>query len=124
MAECGSASGMSAAALVVMANGSTAQALAAASQALQNSFGMTCDTVANRVEAPCLGKNTMAAANALAAANMALAGFDHLIPLDEVIVAMAEVGKQMPRELRCTGLGGIAICPSSKALELRLKSSA
>jgi len=121
MAECGSASGMSAAALVVMANGSTLQALAAASQALQNSFGMTCDTVANRVEAPCLGKNTMAAANALAAANMALAGFDHLIPLDEVIVAMAEVGKQMPRELCCTGLGGIATCPSSKALELRLK---
>lgn len=121
MAECGSASSMSAAALVVMANGTTQQALAAASQALQNSFGMTCDTVANRVEAPCLGKNTMAAANALAAANMALAGFDHLIPIDEVIVAMSKVGKQMPRELRCTGLGGIAICPTSKAIELRLK---
>lgn len=121
MAECGSASGMSAAALVVMAGGSTPQALAAASQALQNSFGMTCDTVANRVEAPCLGKNTMAAANALTAANMALAGFDHLIPIDEVIIAMAEVGKQMPRELCCTGLGGIAICPSSKAIAARLK---
>jgi L-serine dehydratase len=121
MAECGSASGMSAAALVVLANGSPQQGLAAASQALQNSFGMTCDTVANRVEAPCLGKNTMAAANALAAANMALAGFDHLIPIDEVIVAMAKVGKQMPRELCCTGLGGIAICPSSKALEEQLE---
>ena len=120
MAECGSASGMAAAALVVMSGGSTEQALAAASQALQNAFGMTCDTVANRVEAPCLGKNTMAAANALAAANMALAGFDPLIPLDEVIVAMAEVGRQMPRELRCTGLGGIAVCPSSKAIEVRL----
>jgi L-serine dehydratase len=124
MAECGSASGMSAAALVVMANGSTQQALAAASQALQNSFGMTCDTVANRVEAPCLGKNTMAAANALASANMALAGFDHLIPIDEVITAMAKVGKQMPRELCCTGLGGIAICPSSKAIEKRLAARA
>ena len=122
MAECGSASGMSAAALVVMTNGSTEQALSAASQALQNSFGMTCDTVANRVEAPCLGKNTMAATNALAAANMALAGFDSLIPIDEVIVAMSEVGKQMPRELCCTGLGGIAICPSSKAIEKRLES--
>jgi len=122
MAECGSASGMSAAALVMMADGTTPQALAAASQALQNSFGMTCDTVANRVEAPCLGKNTMAAANALAAANMALAGFDHLIPIDEVIAAMSVVGKQMPRELCCTGLGGIAICPSSKALEARLEA--
>ena len=123
MAECGSASSMSAAALVVMAGGSTQQGLAAASQALQNSFGMTCDTVANRVEAPCLGKNTMAAANALAAANMALAGFDPLIPIDEIIVAMAEVGKQMPRELCCTGLGGIAICPSSRALEERLRDA-
>jgi len=121
MAECGSASGMSAAALVMMAKGSTGQGLAAASQALQNSFGMTCDTVANRVEAPCLGKNTMAAANAIAAANMALAGFDHLIPIDEVIIAMAKVGKQMPRELCCTGLGGIAICPSSIALEERFR---
>jgi L-serine dehydratase len=120
MAECGSASSMAAAALAVMSGGSTAQGLAAASQALQNSFGMTCDTVANRVEAPCLGKNTMAAANALAAANMALAGFDPLIPLDEVIVAMAEVGRQMPRELRCTGLGGIAVCPSSQAIEVRM----
>jgi len=52
---------------------------------------------------------------------MALAGFDHLIPIDEVIIAMAKVGKQMPRELCCTGLGGIAICPSSKALEARLE---
>ena len=120
MAECGSASSMAAAALVVMSGGSTIQGLAAASQALQNSFGMTCDTVANRVEAPCLGKNTMAAANALAAANMALAGFDPLIPLDEVIVAMAEVGRQMPRELSCTGLGGIAVCPSSKKIEARM----
>ena len=64
----------------------------------------------------------MAATNALAAANMALAGFDSLIPIDEVIVAMSEVGKQMPRELCCTGLGGIAICPSSKAIEKRLES--
>ncbi len=124
MAECGSASGMSAAALVVLANGSPQQGLAAASQALQNTFGMTCDTVANRVEAPCLGKNTMAATNALATANMALAGFDPLIPIDEVIVAMAKVGKQMPRELCCTGLGGIAICPSSKALEKQLEINA
>lgn len=122
MAECGSASGMSAAALVVMARGSTQQGLSAASQALQNSFGMTCDTVANRVEAPCLGRNTMAATNAIAAANMALAGFDSLIPIDEVIDAMSEVGKLMPRELLCTGLGGVAVCPSSRAIEKQLDS--
>jgi len=45
-----------------------------------------------------------------------------LIPIDEAIVAMSEVGKQMPRELRCTGLGGIAVCPLSKAIEKPLES--
>lgn len=120
MAECGSAAGMISAGLVVLKGGTTAQAISAASMALQNSFGMTCDTVANRVEAPCLGKNTMSAANAVASADMALAGFDCLIPLDEVVAAMAEVGKGMPREVRCTGLGGLAVTPTSKAIESRL----
>ena len=95
--------------------------LAAASVALQNSFGMTCDPVANRVEAPCLGKNTMAAANALSAANMALAGFNHLIPLDEVLVAMDQVGRSLPHALRCTGLGGLSVTETSRAIEERLK---
>ncbi|KAA3652941.1 MAG: serine dehydratase, partial [Calditrichaeota bacterium] len=81
-AECGSGSGMAAAALVSMAGGSLSQSLSAASMALQNSFGMVCDPIANRVEAPCLGKNVMAATNALSCANMALAGYNPLIPLD------------------------------------------
>ncbi len=120
MAECGSASSMAAAALVFLAGGSLEQQLSAASQALQNSFGMTCDTVANRVEAPCLGKNVMAATNALACANMALADYLHLIPLDQVIEAMRQVGDLMPRELRCTGLGGLAITPASREIEKNL----
>ncbi|MCK4855576.1 MAG: L-serine ammonia-lyase, iron-sulfur-dependent, subunit alpha, partial [Bacteroidales bacterium] len=98
-AECGSASGMAAAALVSLAEGSLEQSLAAASLALQNSLGMICDPIANRVEAPCLGKNIMAAMNALACANMALAGYDHLIPLDEVIQTMKEVGASLPGSL-------------------------
>ena len=84
--------------------------------ALQNSFGMICDPVANRVEAPCLGKNVMSAMNALSAANMALSGYDALIPLDEVIDAMDKVGKLMPTEHCCTGLGGIAQTPSAQRI--------
>lgn len=122
MAECGSGSSMAAAALVGVAGGTLAQQLGAASQALQNSFGMTCDTLANRVEAPCLGKNVMAATNALACANMALADYQHLVPLDQVIEAMREVGELMPRELRCTGLGGLAITPASREIERRLEA--
>jgi L-serine dehydratase len=119
-AECGSASGMAAAALVTLAKGSVQQALDAASMALQNILGMVCDPVANRVEVPCLGKNVLAASNALACANMALANYDAVIPLDEVIETMDRVGKSLPAELRCTALGGLSITPTSKNIERRL----
>jgi L-serine dehydratase len=124
MAECGSGSAMAAAAIVHLAGGTTGQALGAASMALQNSFGMTCDPIANRVEAPCLGKNVMAATNALACANMALAGYQHLVPLDEVIAAMNEVAHQIPRELRCTALGGLSTTPTSRQIAERLAKGA
>jgi L-serine dehydratase len=119
-AECGSGSGMAAAALVTLAGGTTLQAINAVSMALQNVLGMVCDPVANRVEVPCLGKNVLAASNALACANMALAGYDPVIPLDEVIRSMDEVGKLLPSALRCTGYGGLSITPSAKAIEKRL----
>jgi L-serine dehydratase len=83
-------------------------------------IGLICDPVANRVEVPCLGKNVMAASNALSCANMALAGFDPVIPLDEVIETAKQVAKQMPRELRCTALGGLSITPTALALEKTL----
>jgi L-serine dehydratase len=119
-AECGSAAGMAAAGLVHLAGGDLLQALGAASLALQNSFGMTCDPIANRVEAPCLGKNIMAAANALACANMALAGYQHLIPLDEVLQAFDKAGRSLPRELRCTALGGLSVTKTAKQIEISL----
>lgn len=121
-AECGSGSAMAAAALVTLAGGSTKQAVSAASMALQNSLGMICDPVANRVEVPCLGKNIMAAVNALACANMAMADYDPVIPLNEVIETMDRVGRSLPRELRCTALGGLSITKTSKEIELRLQS--
>jgi L-serine dehydratase len=120
MAECGSGSAMAAAAIVHLAGGSTEHQLAAASMALQNCFGMVCDPIANRVEAPCLGKNVMAASNALSCANMALAGYEHLVPFDEVVVAMNKVAHQIPRELRCTNLGGLSITPTAERIAQRL----
>jgi L-serine dehydratase len=119
-AECGVASGMTAAALVSFAGAGVRQAADAASMAFQNSLGMICDPVANRVEVPCLGKNVMAASNALACANMALAGYDPVIPLDEVIETMDRVGRSLPRELRCTALGGLSVTRASKDIESRL----
>ena len=119
-AEGGSAAAMAAGALVGMAGGSLGQAVAASSMAMQSMIGLICDPIANRVEAPCLGKNVMAAANALSCANMALAGFDQVIPLDEVIETAKQVATQMPRELRCTALGGLSITPTSLAIEKQL----
>jgi len=119
-AECGVSSGMIAAAMVSMAGGNCNTSLAAASFALQNSFGMVCDPVANRVEVPCLGKNIMAASNGLSSANIALAGYDHVVPFDDVVSTMDAVGRAIPHELRCTGLGGLSLTPASKALDRKL----
>jgi L-serine dehydratase len=119
-AECGSGSSMAAAAIVGLAGGDLNQSISAASMALQSSLGMICDPIGNRVEAPCLNKNVMAASNALSCANMALADYDHLIPLDEVIETMYVVGKSIPNTLRCTNLGGLSITKTAKEIERKL----
>ena len=120
-AECGSGSGMAAAGLVQLMGGSAKQCIDAASMALQNVFGMVCDPVADRVEVPCLGKNVMAGTNAMAAANMVLAGFDKVIPLDETIESLYKVGMMLPSELRCTGKGGLSITKTSKLIHENLQ---
>ncbi|NLN48567.1 MAG: serine dehydratase [Clostridiales bacterium] len=119
-AECGAASGMCAAACAHVLGLDAEKSIAAASMALQNVFGMVCDPVANRVEVPCLGKNIMGAMNALSSVNMAAAGFDQVIPLDETIKAMDAVGKSLPMELRCTGLGGLSITPTAQRIKVEL----
>jgi L-serine dehydratase len=94
--EYGSGGSMASAAIVYLANGSLSQSISAASMVLQSTLGMTCTPIANRVEAPCLGNNVMAATNAVTFANMALSGYDELIPLDEVIETMFTIGKGIP----------------------------
>lgn len=119
-AECGSASAMAAAGLVQLAGGNVNTALTAASLALQNVIGLVCDPVANRVEVPCLGKNVLAGMNALAAANMALAGFDQVIPFNQVIGAFDQAGRMLPSALRCTGNAGLSITSASLSLQQKL----
>jgi L-serine dehydratase len=120
--ECGAASAMAAAGLVQLMGGTVRQAINASSMALQNILGLICDPVADRVEIPCLGKNILGATNALNAANMSIAGFDPVIPLDEVIDAMKSVGEHMPSSLCCTGLGGLSRTPTSLRLHEKLNS--
>lgn len=121
MAETGSGSGMAAAGMVHLAKGTLDQSLAAASLALQNTLGLICDPIGNRVEAPCLGRNVMAATNAVSCANMALSDYNHLIPLDEVIDTMQKVGNEIHHTLRCTNLGGLSITRTAKEIENKLE---
>jgi L-serine dehydratase len=121
-AECGAASAMAAAGIVQLLGGDAREAVNAASFALQNMLGLICDPVANRVEVPCLGKNILGAVNAVTAANISMAGVDTVIPLDEVIGAMDSVGRSLPRELRCTGCGGLSVTDTARAIERRLSS--
>ncbi len=121
MAETGSGGGMAAAAIVEMNGGTLQQSITAASLALQNSLGIICDPIGNRVEAPCLGRNVMAATNAISCANMALSNYEQLIPLDEVIETMKAVGDQIHHTLRCTNLGGLSITNAAKKIEALLE---
>ena len=107
-AECGSASAMTAAALTEMAGGTSNMMLNACAISLKNQLGLVCDPVAGLVEVPCIKRNAGGVMNAICAADMALAGIESVIPADEVITAMKEVGDCMPSTLRETGLGGLA----------------
>ena len=123
MAETGAGGGMAAAGIAGMKGGTLKQEIAAASLALQNSLGIICDPIGNRVEAPCLGRNVMAATNAISCANMALSDYEQLIPLDEVIDTMKAVGDQIHHTLRCTNLGGLSITNAAKKIEALLEEN-
>lgn len=114
-AEVGIASAMAASAAVELFGGSPKQCLDAATIVLMNMLGLVCDPVGGLVEYPCQNRNAAGVANALIAAEMALAGLSQLIPFDEMLETMYTVGKRLPVELRETAMGGCAIAPSACA---------
>ncbi|PFO05922.1 L-serine dehydratase [Neobacillus bataviensis] len=119
-AEVGSAAGMAAAAIVEMAGGSPNQCAEAMAITLKNMLGLVCDPVAGLVEVPCVKRNAMGAANAMVAADMALAGITSRIPCDEVIDAMYRIGQSMPTALKETAQGGLAATPTGRELEAKI----
>jgi L-serine dehydratase len=119
-AECGSAAGMAAAALVEMAGGSPRQCANACAIALKNQLGLVCDPVAGLVEVPCVKRNAGGVMCALCAADMALANITSVIPVDEVIETMRSIGDTMPEALRETACGGLAISPTGRALTQKI----
>lgn len=110
-AEIGSAAAMAAPALVFLQGGTPEQMVHACAMAVKNLLGLVCDPVGGLVEVPCVKRNVIGAMDALSAAQMALAGIESRVPPDQVLDAMAEVGRSLPHTLRETGKGGLAATP-------------
>lgn len=119
-AEIGTASAMAAAALVSLRGGSDEMIAHAVAMALSNLMGLVCDPIAGLVEVPCVKRNVIGAMNAVSAADMALAGIESYVPVDEVIDAMGEVGRHMPVEYRETALGGLANTATGRAVKEKM----
>ncbi len=116
-AECGSASAMAAAALVELSGGTPGQAAHACAIAIKNQLGLVCDPVAGLVEIPCIKRNVSGIAIAFTSAEMALAGVESKIPVDECVQAMRQVGDLLPCSLKETSQAGLAATPTG----IRLK---
>lgn len=119
-AENGSASAMTAAAIVALFADNLSTIESAAAFGMKNLLGLTCDPVAGLVELPCVKRNVVAAINAVACAEMALAGIKTVIPLDEVIDTMAAIGNSLPSTLRETSKGGLAVTESGQRISATL----
>lgn len=113
-AEVGSAAAMGSAAITMAAGGTAFQASQAIAFVIKNLLGLVCDPVAGLVEVPCVKRNAMGASFALVAADMALAGIESKIPVDEVVDAMYQVGKAMPTAFKETAEGGLANTPTGR----------
>lgn len=123
-AEVGSASAMAAAAAVAIFGGSPEASGDAMALAISNLLGLVCDPVAGLVEIPCVMRNAIGSGNALISADLALAGIESRIPVDEVIEAMDKVGRNLPASLRETGLGGLAGTPTGEAIKRKIFGTA
>jgi len=111
---------MAAAAVCELLGGSARQAVHAATMALMNTIGLVCDPVGGYVEVPCVSRNAFYSVHAVSSAQLALAGLESVIPPDEVVSAMASVGRLLPPELRETGEGGIADTPTGRLIALKM----
>lgn len=115
-AETGSAAGMAAGAATEMLGGSPLQAGHATALAMQSTLGLICDPLGGLVELPCVFRNATGSAIALAAIEMALAGIEFAIPVDEVIDVMGQIGREMDVRYRETAGGGLAATPTGRRL--------
>ena len=119
-AETGSAAAMASAAIVYSLGGSVDEAFAAVAITLQCMLGLVCDPVAGLVEVPCIVRNASAAAIAFSSAQIAIAGVDPVIPVDQCVAALGEVSESMETRYKETALGGLANTPRARQIEQRV----
>ena len=115
-AETGAAAAMAAGAATEMCGGTPSQAGHAIALAMQGTLGLVCDPLGGLVEIPCVFRNATGAAIAMAAVEMAMAGIEFRIPVDEVIDTMGEIGRSMDVRYRETAGGGLAATPTGRRL--------
>ncbi len=119
-AECGVAAGMAAGAVVELLGGNSRQVANAAALALKNILGLVCDPIAGLVEVPCVKRNSFLAIHAVTAAEMALAGIESVVPLDEVVDALKQVGALMSSSLKESAQAGLATTPTGLRITEKL----
>ena len=122
-AECGVAAAMASAALTQMRGGSINQILNSVALALKNILGLTCDPVCGLVEIPCVKRNPFLAIHAVTASELAMAGIESVIPLDEIVDAMAQTGQLMSPLLKESSQGGLAKTKTAIKLEKEILKS-
>lgn len=115
-AETGTAAAMGSGAIVYCLGGNTDQIFNAVAVTVQCMLGLVCDPVAGLVEVPCVVRNASAAAIANSSAQIALANVSSVIPVDEVIEAMGEIGASMETRYKETALGGLAATKTGQAI--------
>jgi L-serine dehydratase len=115
-AETGSAAAMASGAIVYTLGGNVDQVFNAVAITIQCMLGLVCDPVAGLVEVPCVVRNASAAAIANSSAQIALADVSSVIPVDEVIEAMGEIGSSMETRYKETALGGLAATTTGKRI--------
>lgn len=120
-AECGTASAMAAAGVIYMMGGTIQQCLDGAAICIKNVLGLICDPVLGLVEVPCAKRNASGVMNALSVSDLVLAGVESKISFDDVVMAMDEVGRALPKEFRETALGGVAKTESAEKLKNKMK---
>jgi len=115
-AETGAAAAMAAGAATEMLGGTPAQVGHATALAMQGTLGLVCDPLGGLVELPCVFRNATGSAIALTGIELALAGVEFKIPVDEVIDVMGEIGASMDVRYRETAGGGLAATPTGRRL--------